>query len=51
MIIGLSAVFDANKTIDLLLDIVNEMINSIQIDKKKMYALANKGFTTSTDQS
>ncbi len=41
--------FDANKTILLLLDIVNEMIKSVKINKTKMYDLANKGFTTATD--
>ncbi len=42
-------VFDADRTISLLLDIVNEMINSVKINKSKMYELANKGFTTATD--
>ncbi len=42
-------VFDAYKTIILLLDIVNEMLASIKINKKKMFDLANKGFTTATD--
>ncbi len=43
------SVFDANQTIDLLLDIVREMIDSVKINKKKMYDLANKGFMTATD--
>ena len=30
-------VFDAYETINLLLDIVNEMLASIKINKKKMY--------------
>ncbi len=42
-------VFDAYETINLLLDIVNEMLASIKINKKKMYDLANKGYTTATD--
>ena len=42
-------VFDAYKTIEILLDIVNEMINSVKINKIYMYDLANKGFTTATD--
>ncbi|MFL2660976.1 MAG: argininosuccinate lyase [Alphaproteobacteria bacterium] len=42
-------VFDAYKTVEILLDIVNEMINSIKINKNNMYELANKGFTTATD--
>ena len=42
-------VFDANETIDLLLDIVKEMIDSVKINKIKMYDLANKGFMTATD--
>ena len=41
--------FDADKTINLLLDIVNEMISSVIINKKKMFDLANKGFMTATD--
>ena len=42
-------VFDAYKTVEILLDIVNEMINSVKINKNNMYELANKGFTTATD--
>ena len=42
-------VFDANTTINLLLDIVNEMIKSVIINKKNMYNLANKGYVTATD--
>ncbi len=42
-------VFDANETIDLLLDIVNEMIGLVNINKEKMYNLANIGFVTATD--
>ena len=42
-------VFDADQTINLLLDIVNEMINSIKINKFNMYDLANKGYITATD--
>ena len=42
-------VFDAYKTIEILLNIVNEMINSVKINKTNMYELANKGFTTATD--
>jgi argininosuccinate lyase len=42
-------VFDADKTINLLLDIVNEMLSSVKVNKQRMYKLANKGFTTATD--
>merc|ERR1711991_826601 len=42
-------VFDAYETISLLSDIVNEMLATIKINKKAMYDLANKGFTTATD--
>ncbi|MEE2695319.1 MAG: argininosuccinate lyase [Pseudomonadota bacterium] len=42
-------IFDANRTINLLMDIVNEMIISVKINKKKMYELANSGYTTATD--
>ena len=42
-------VFDANDTIDLLLDIVNEMIGMVNVNKSKMYDLANIGFVTATD--
>ena len=42
-------VFDAFRTIDLLLDIVNEMIDSVKINKIKMYNLSKKGFMTATD--
>jgi argininosuccinate lyase len=42
-------IFDADKTINLLLDIVNEMIVSVKINKKRMYELANIGYTTATD--
>ena len=41
--------FDAFKTIDLLLDIVNEMIDSVKINKIKMYNLSKKGYMTATD--
>ena len=41
--------FDAFRTIDLLLDIVNEMIDSVKINKIKMYDLSKKGYTTATD--
>ena len=41
--------FDAFRTIDLLLDIVNEMIDSVKINKIKMYNLSKKGFMTATD--
>ena len=41
--------FDAFKTIDLLLDIVNEMIASVTINKVKMYNLSQKGYMTATD--
>ena len=41
--------FDAFRTIDLLLDIVNEMINSVTINKVKMYDLSKKGYMTATD--
>ncbi len=41
--------FDAFKTIDLLLDIVNEMIGSVIINKIKMYNLSKKGYMTATD--
>ena len=42
-------VFDANNTINLLLDIVKEMINEVKINKKNMYNLTNKGYITATD--
>ncbi len=42
-------VFDANETIDLLLDIVNKMLGSVNVNKSKMYDLANMGFVTATD--
>ena len=41
--------FDAFRTIDLLLDIVNEMIDSVTINKIKMYDLSKKGYMTATD--
>ncbi len=41
--------FDAFRTIDLLLDIVNEMIDSVTINKIKMYDLSKKGHMTATD--
>ena len=41
--------FDAFRTIDLLLDIVNEMIDSVKINKIKMYDLSKKGYMTATD--
>ena len=41
--------FDAFRTIDLLLDIVNEMIDSVKINKTKMYKLSKKGYMTATD--
>ncbi len=41
--------FDASRTIDLLLDIVNEMIDSVTINKVKMYNLSQKGYMTATD--
>jgi len=41
--------FDADKTINLLIDIVNEMLSSVIINEKNMKKLANKGFMTATD--
>ena len=41
--------FDAFRTIDLLLDIINEMIDSVTINKVKMYNLSQKGYMTATD--
>ncbi len=41
--------FDAFRTIDLQLDIVNEMIDSVTINKIKMYDLSKKGYMTATD--
>merc|ERR1711991_431412 len=41
--------FDAFRTINLLLDIVKEMINEVKINKKNMYNLTNKGYITATD--
>ena len=41
--------FDAFRTIDLQLDIVNEMIDSVTINKIKMYELSKKGYMTATD--
>ncbi|MAZ46543.1 MAG: argininosuccinate lyase [Rickettsiales bacterium] len=41
--------FDAYYSIEIILNVVNEMIKSIKINKEKMLQDSNKGFTTATD--
>ena len=41
--------FDAYYSIEIILNVANEMIKSIKINKERMYLEANKGFTTATD--
>ena len=41
--------FDAYYSIEIILNVANEMIKSVKINKERMYLEANKGFTTATD--
>ena len=41
--------FDAYYSIEIILNVADEMIKSIKINKEKMYQESNKGYTTATD--
>ena len=41
--------FDAYYSIEIILNVADEMIKSIKINKERMYQESNKGFTTATD--
>jgi len=41
--------FDAYYSIEMILNVADEMIKSIKINKERMYLESNKGFTTATD--
>ena len=41
--------FDAYYSIEIILNVANEMIKSININKERMYQESSKGFTTATD--
>ncbi len=41
--------FDAYYSIEIILNVADEMIKSIKINKQRMYQESNKGFTTATD--
>ena len=41
--------FDAYYSIEIILNVADEMIKSIKINKERMYQESNKGYTTATD--
>ena len=42
-------VFDSYNTIEIILDVMNETIKKVLVNKKKMYEESFKGYTTATD--